>query len=102
MNKEQLINVSKNMVKEYFNRYIDKEHPITEDDIEVAGFKNNSATLWLLLSVPSSDMKLKYEVSYSKKTGQLHTGILGKDKGEDAEFKRLIIRHFENLKKENK
>ena len=78
MNKDELVNVSKNMVKEYHNRYVNKyfnvTKPITVDNVEVIGYHDDQTTMWVLLTVPTSD-ELKYEVSYSKKTGQIHSFV---------------------------
>jgi hypothetical protein len=77
MKKGELISVAKNMVTEYFNKYVDKNktkgiQKINFDDVEVIGFYKKGKNYRLLLVTPTSD-GIYYEVSYDSKTDKIYS-----------------------------
>lgn len=80
MNKEEFLNVSKRMVKEYFNRYIvdDEDDEIRDEDVQVVIFDDTSDSYKATLTTPDLD-NLYYGVTYDKNKKQLYSFIYEKD-----------------------
>ena len=82
MNKAELIKLSKNMVKEYFNRYVanDKNEigKITNYNIQLLDYIGVRGHAKVLLCVPkyNQGQEIIYEVSYDKKTGAIDSSIV--------------------------
>ena len=88
MTKEELIKLGKNMVKEYFNRYVDVEQPIDVNDIVEVGYRDHKDMLWLMLK-PAKRGIYKYEILYHKRTKQIETR-LHIDREKDEFRKRMM------------
>ena len=88
MVKEELIKLGKNMVKEYYNRYINAKDPISVEDIEEVGYHDHKDMLWLMLR-PAKRGIHKYEVLYHKKNKQIETRI-HIDKEKEAFRKKMM------------
>jgi hypothetical protein len=70
MNKGKFISICKQMVKEYFNRYICDEkglQKITHNQVEVIGFQEDCTCYRAILVTPTDD-GLYYGVTYNKYT----------------------------------
>lgn len=91
MTKGELIDVSKRMVREYYNRYVEEKeglNKISLDDVEVIGFHDETNNYRILLSTPTTD-GIYYEVVYDCETNELRSYVYrkarekthGKDKG---------------------
>ena len=78
MKKENFIQVSKNMVKEYINRYVKKEQPIEIDEIEIIDFKEGDNGFKILLVICDSDDKF-YGVTYDHLKDEIHSYIFRED-----------------------
>ena len=80
MNKEEFVNVSKRMVKEYFNRYIaeDEDEEIRERDIQIIMLGDTPEHYKATLTTPDLE-NLYYGVTYDKKTKKLHSFIYEKE-----------------------
>lgn len=88
MKKGELIDVSKRMVREYYNRYVEEKEGlenISLNDIEVIGFHEDSDNYRVLLSTPTTD-GLYYEVVCDQKTNELKSYTYRKAK-EKAQVK---------------
>lgn len=73
MKKGELIDVSKRMVREYYNRYVEEKEglgKISLNDVEVIGFHEDSNNYRVLLSTPTTD-GLYYEVVYDHEKDEL-------------------------------
>lgn len=79
MKKGEFIYTSKRMLKEYINRYVNKENGkrITVHDVLVIGFHDESDMYRILLSVPTSE-DLFYGVTYDKSKDELYSYIYRK------------------------
>ena len=78
MKKGEFINVSKRMVKEYFNKYVagkDGIEKISLSDVCVVGFSHIDGNYKILLSTPISD-GLYYRVTYDKNTDELSSSFV--------------------------
>lgn len=78
MNKQDFINVSKRMVKEYFNKYVAEKEGIKElslSDIYVVGFNSVEGNYKILLSTPVSD-GVYYKVTYNKEKDELKSSTV--------------------------
>lgn len=78
MKKGEFINVSKRMVKEYFNIYVagkDGIETITLRDICVVGFSHIDGNYKILLSTPISD-GVYYKVTYNKDSDELYSSFV--------------------------
>ena len=78
MKKGEFINVSKRMVKEYFNIYVagkDGVEKITLRDICVVGFTHIDGNYKILLSTPISD-GIYYKVTYDKELDELSSAFV--------------------------
>lgn len=80
MNKEEFVNVSKRMVKEYFNRYIidNEDEEIRENDIQVISLGDTPEQYKITLTTPDLE-NLYYGITYDKNTKKLHSFIYEKD-----------------------
>ena len=80
MNKEEFVNISKRMVKEYFNRYIldDDDYELKEQDIQVIMLGDTDECYKITLTTPDLE-NLYYGVTYDKKTKKLHSFIYEKE-----------------------
>ena len=80
MNKEEFINISKRMVKEYFNRYIidNTDDEIKDSDVQVVIFDDTSDHYKTTLTTPDLE-NLYYGVTYDKRTQKLYSFIYEKD-----------------------
>lgn len=80
MNKEEFVNVSKRMVKEYFNRYIidDEDEEIREQDVQIISLGDTDEYYKITLTTPDLE-NLYYGVTYDKATKKLHSFIYEKD-----------------------
>lgn len=76
MNKEDFIDVSKRMVKEYLSRYLGEE--INIDDVQLIKFHDEPSIYKTLLIAPYSD-EIYYEVVYDKDSEQLRSYIYKND-----------------------
>lgn len=68
MKKGEFISVSKRMVKEYFNRYLDKDNRLSSKDIQIIGFNEEENRYGALLIIPDKDVtchQVIYEVVYN-------------------------------------
>lgn len=78
MNKYELIRLSKNLVKEYFNRYVvNKENNIKKiqsNSVVLLKYKEGRRYIRVLLGVPNHNMG--YKVTYNKKTEEIETLII--------------------------
>ena len=80
MKKGEFINVSKRMVKEYFNRYIDNPgdiRKITSKDVVVIDFRDEPNVYRVILVTMTSE-SLFYGVTYYKDTDEIHSYIYEK------------------------
>ena len=89
MKKGELIDVSKRMVREYYNRYVMEEkeglEKISLNDVEVIGFHEDGNDYRVLLSTPTTD-GLYYEVVCDRKTNEMKSYAYKKAK-EKAQVK---------------
>ena len=77
MKKGEFISVSKRMVKEYFNRYVDNtggSRKITSRDVVVIDFQDEPDAYRILL-VTMTPETLFYGVTYYKDTNKIHSYI---------------------------
>lgn len=75
MKKGEFIGISKRMVKEYHNRYVEKMKDyqiIKSTDVEVIGFDEDETCYRILLITPTPD-DLYYGVTYDKSTDKLYS-----------------------------
>lgn len=72
MKKGEFIRISKRMVKEYVNRYIDETKHISQYDVSVMAFSENKNAYRILLTTPASE-DLYYGVTYEKDTDKLYS-----------------------------
>lgn len=78
MKKGEFINVSKRMVKEYFNKYVvgkDGIEKISCCDICVVGFSHVDGNYKILLSTPITD-DVYYKVIYDKESDELKSTLV--------------------------
>lgn len=79
MKKGEFIYTSKRMVREYFNRYVNKtdKPKITLNDIRVVDFRNKQDNYKVLLTTLHQD-NLYYGVTYYKDTNKMRSYIYKK------------------------
>ena len=77
MKKGEFINIAKRMVKEYFNRYVDKENIIKKIDVKVNKFVEEENVYRIILDTPGRDDTF-YGVTYHKDTGEFNSFIYKK------------------------
>ena len=77
MKKGEFINIAKKMVKEYFNRYIDKENIIRKIDVKVNNFVDDENVYTIMLDIPDRS-DVFYVVTYHKDTGEFNSFIYKK------------------------
>ena len=78
MNKDKLIRLSKNMVREYFNRYIVNEEKgikkISCCSVNLLDYRKVDGRTRVSLFVPNHNEE--YAVFYDRKTGRIDSSIL--------------------------
>lgn len=80
MKKSEIIDVSKRMVKEYYNRYIAEPkgiEKITSKDVRIVTFNDNPYKCQLILATATDD-DLHYGVSYNKRKKEMNSYIYKK------------------------
>lgn len=79
MKKGEFLNISKRMVKEYFDRYVRKGNvqTIKVSEVEVIGYDEDDNNYRAILITPGSD-ELYYGTTYYKETGKIHSYIYKK------------------------
>lgn len=81
MKKEEFIDVSERMVKEYFNRYVvptNNFQKITVEDVEILAFEEKPDSYKTILTVPNTDDTV-YGVTYDKTANKVHSYIYNND-----------------------
>ena len=78
MKKEDFIQVSKNMVKEYIDRYVKNDRSTKIEDIEMIDFQEGSDGFKILLVTEDSGDKF-YGVTYDRLRDELHSYIYRED-----------------------
>lgn len=74
MKKGEFINISKRMVKEYFNRYVDKENTIKRRHVLIHECTEYNNTYSVILKILGRD-KTFYGVTYHKDTNEFDSYI---------------------------
>ena len=70
---EDFISVSKNMVTEFYNMFIDQtDEKLSINDLNVIGFHNSPDCYRILIETPAED-GLIYEVIYDTEKGELQS-----------------------------
>lgn len=96
MKKGEFLNISKRMVKEYFDRYIQEKgdiQTIKASEVEVIGFSEDDDNYRAILIAPGSD-ELYYGTTYYKNTDKLHSYIYTKVGKRTNGKKDKISRYF--------
>lgn len=95
MKKGEFLNISKRMVKEYFDRYVQKGdiQTIKASDIEVIGFNEDDDNYRAILITPGSD-ELYYGTTYYKQTDKIHSYVYKKVGKRMNGKKNKINRYF--------
>lgn len=79
--KEDFISVSKNMVTEFYNLFLDQTNEkLSINDLRVVGFHDTPDCLRILIETPTDD-GLIYEVIYDTENGELHSYTYRKTNG---------------------
>ena len=81
MKANKFIQMSKNMVKEYFNRYVaasDNIRKITDEDIMTVRFQEDPDKYQIMLTVITDD-DIYYMVTYDRSTDEIYSYICGQD-----------------------
>lgn len=70
--KADFISVSKNMVTEFYNLFIDQNEKISIKDVKVVGFHETPDCYRILIETPTED-GLIYEIIYDTENEELHS-----------------------------
>lgn len=96
MKKGEFLSISKRMVKEYFDRYVENKgdiQTIKVSDVEVIGFDEDDDNYRAILITPGSD-ELYYGTTYYKETDKLHSYVYKKVGKRTNGKKNKINRYF--------
>lgn len=95
MKKGEFLNISKRMVKEYFDRYVQKGdiQTLKVSDVEVIGFDEDDDNYRAILITPDSD-ELYYGTTYYKETDKMHSYVYKKVGKRTNGKKNKISRYF--------